>query len=75
MNEPKTASLTLHAPPNGDGPDGIQMTVDYDNGGDFDPTSNVHNIITHFAKQLVDSSEHLRKVSEEQPRIVLAGGV
>jgi len=74
MNEPKMASLTLHASPNGDGPDGIRMEVDF--GGDFDSQSTVHNIINHFANQLIDGSDLLRKRAAEQdePRIVLAGG-
>lgn len=79
MTDTRKASLTLFASTNADGPDGIRMECEFQ--GDYDPTSNVDNIINYFATQLIDNSaalavSHLQavKAQEEKPRIVLAGG-
>lgn len=78
MTDTRKASLTLYASPNGEGPDGIRMEVEFD--GDFDPTSTVDNIINHFANELIDNSAraahaHLEeKKAEERPRILTLGG-
>lgn len=72
----RTATLTLAS----SGPDDLSMEVTYEGAAEdatgIDRTSIAHNLIDHFAQQLIAGRDQLKARTEEadKPRLIVVGG-